>query len=542
MASLQTPVSQSAADPADTAASSPDLPEASAQRHPRRWWVLAVLCVSILLVVVDNTIVNVALPTLSQELDASTTELQWIVDAYTLVFAALLLAFGHFGDRFGRKGALQVGLVIFGAMSVLAALSTTSSQLIGARALMGVGAALVFPATLAILVNVFTDRRERATAIGIWSAISGLAVAIGPVTGGVLLAHFDWGAIFLVSVPIVIIALIAGAFVIPTSKDPSTHRLDIPGLVMSVAAIGLLVWSIIEGPRLGWTSSAVLATGLISLALIAAFVVYERRTAYPLLDVTLFSNPRFSAASAAIAAAFFALFGFIFLITQFFQLVQGYTALEAGVRTLPFAVATGITSPLSIVAMRRFGSKLVVTAGLALMAGGFVVASTAQADSPYLGVILLSMIMMAVGLGLTTGPATEAIMGALPTEQAGVGSAVNDTTREIGGTLGVAIVGSVFASIYGAQVADALTKLGLPASVIEASRESVAAALGIAQTLPGDAAQLASGAASEAFMSGFSGGSLVAAAVAAAGALAAVIFLPARHRGEESTLESSTLG
>jgi EmrB/QacA subfamily drug resistance transporter len=497
--------------------------------HRLRWWTLAVLCLSLLMVVIDNTIVNVALPTLSTELDASTTELQWIVDAYTLVFAALLLAFGHFGDRFGRKLALQLGLVLFAATSLLAALSTTSTQLIGARALMGIGAAFIFPATLAILVNVFTDTKERAAAIGIWSACTGLAVALGPVTGGYLLEHFEWGSIFLVNLPIAAIALIAGWVLVPTSRDSSVGGMDHLGLALSAIGVGLVVWSIIEAPHLGWTDPLVMVGGLIGMGLLAGFVVWERRIAHPLLDVRLFRNARFSAASLSVAAAFFALFGFIFLITQYLQLVQGYSPLEAGLRTLPFAIATGVTSPLAIVAMHRFGSKLVVAAGLAVMSLGFVLASLVEVDTPYVGLTLLSMVTIAVGLGLTTGPATESIMGSLPAEKAGVGSAVNDTTRELGGTLGVAVVGSVFASFYGAALVDALTGASVPPEVLTAAEESMAAALVVAGELPPALGGEVLAAAQESFISGLSAGSLVAAAVAAVGAIGAALWLPARQ-------------
>jgi DHA2 family multidrug resistance protein-like MFS transporter len=499
---------------------------APTRTHSRRWWILAVLCLSLFMVVVDNTIVNVALPSLSLELGASTTQLQWIVDAYTLVFSALLLAAGHIGDRFSRRLALQAGLVVFAATSVLAALTTSTAQLIGARALMGVGAALVFPATLAIIVAVFTDVRERAAAIGIWSGVTGLAVAAGPVTGGLLLEHFWWGSIFLVNVPIALLALVAGRFLVPDSRDPDPGRLDRVGLVTSVLAVGLAIWAIIEGGHRGWTSPEVVAGGAASLLLLAWFIRFESRQVHPLLDVRLFTNPRFSAASLAIASAFFGLFGFIFLITQYLQLVQGYSPLEAGLRTVPFAITTGAFSPLSIALMHRLGTKRVVATGLGLMSTGFLMASTLDAGSAYVGPVLASMVVMAAGLGLTTSPATEAIMGALPEAKAGVGSAVNDTTRELGGTLGVALVGSVFASIYAPAVAESLG--GLPDELVAAAGESMGAAVAISGQAPGGDLVLA--AAQDAFMSGFAAGSLVAAAATAIGAVLALVWLPARAR------------
>ena len=510
----------------------------SAATASRRWWVLGVLCLSLLIVVIDNTIVNVALPTLSEDLGATTTQLQWIVDAYTLVFASLLLAMGHVGDRIGRRSALIVGLLLFAGTSLLAALAATSGQLIAARAAMGIGAALVFPATLAILVNVFRDRRERAAAIGIWSACTGVAVALGPVSGGWLLEHFDWGAIFLVNLPVVAVAIVAVAILVPQSKDPRVGALDRVGLVLSVTAVGMLVWSIIEAPHRGWTSPLIVVAAAGAVLLLTLFVMWERRVAHPLLEIDLFRNMRFSAASLSVAAAFFALFGFIFLITQYLQLVQGYSPLEAGLRTLPFAVATAAASPLAIVAMHRWGSKLVVGTGLAVMAAGFLMASRLEADTPYVGLTVASMVTMAIGLGLATGPATESIMGALPEARAGVGSAVNDTTRELGGTLGVAVVGSVFASVYGSTIADGLAAAGAPEQAVSVARESLAGALAVAQELPGSLAAEVVSAAQTSFVDGLAAGSLVAAGVAAFGALIAFAFLPARaaeQPGEPTT-------
>jgi DHA2 family multidrug resistance protein-like MFS transporter len=494
----------------------------------RRWIALGILCLSLLLAVVDNTIVNVALPTLNRELGAGTTDLQWIVDAYTLVFSALLLTMGHFGDRFGRKRMLQLGLVLFAATSGLAAFATTSGQLIGARALMGIGAALIFPATLAILVNIFTDPKERAAAIGIWTAMVGVAVAIGPIAGGLLLEHFWWGSIFLVNIPVVIIAIALGAFLLPDSRDPKVGPMDYRGLVLSAAAVGLIIWAIIEGPRWGWTSVPILGGLIGGVGLLIVFVLVERRLAHPMLDVRLFKNARFTAASCSITTAFFALFGFIFLITQFLQLVQGFTPLQAGVRTLPFAIATGIMSPLAIVLMHRFGSKAIVTLGLLVMAAGFLIAATVKVDTPYVGAVLISMVTIAAGLGLATSPATDSVMGALPPEQAGAGAAVNDTTREFGGTLGVAVVGSVFLSVYGAKVIDGYRSLGLPEQYESIVRESMGGGLAVAGQLPADVAAQLAGVVKGAFIDGLSRGSLVSALVVSVGAVVAWRYLLAR--------------
>ena len=492
----------------------------------RRWIALSVLCLSLLLSVVDNTIVNVALPTLNSELGAGTTQLQWIVDAYTLVFSALLLTMGHLGDRFGRRRALQLGLLIFAVTSGLATLSTTSNQLIGARALMGIGAALIFPATLAILVNVFTDPKERAAAIGIWSAMVGVAVAIGPIAGGLLLEHFWWGSIFLVNIPVALISIALGALLLPESRDPNVGPMDYAGLVLSAAGVGLVIWAIIEAPTRGWTSPTILMAFAGSVVLLVAFALVERRLVHPMLDVLLFKNARFTAASLSIATAFFALFGFIFLITQFLQLVQGYTALQAGVRTLPFAIATGIMSPVAIALMHRFGSRAIVTLGLLVMAIGFVIAATVQVDTPYLGRVLISMVIIAAGLGLATSPATESIMGAVPPDKAGAGAAVNDTTREFGGTLGVAVVGSVFLTVYAPLAVDGYRSLGLPPEFESIVRESLAGGLGVAAKLPPDVGAQLVAITKGAFVDGLTRGSLVSAAVVAVGAIIAWKFLP----------------
>lgn len=506
----------------------------------RRWLTLAVLCLSVFLVVVDNTIVNVALTTLSRDLGASTSQLQWIVDAYSLVFAGLLLAAGSLGDRFGRKGALQVGLVLFAATSVLASLAGTAGQLIAARAAMGIGAALVFPATLAILTNVFTEPVERAKAIGAWSGVTGLAVALGPLSGGWLLEHFSWGSIFLVNLPIVALALLAGRRLVPTSRDANAGRMDPVGLVLSVAMIGLLVWTVIEAPSNGWTSTATAGGLIVTAGLLAAFVGWERSRRDPMLDVRVFANARFSAASASVATAFFGLFGFIFLVTQYFQVVRGYDTLAAGVHTLPFAVAAAIISPVSANLALRFGTKVVVATGLASMSAGFVVASTLGATSSYWLAVVPSMVLIAGGLALTTAPATEAIMGSLAVDKAGVGSAVNDTTREIGGTLGVAVVGSVFSSLYGPRIADSLTRIGAPAEAVAIARESVVAVAEVARQAPAAVRPAIREAATDAFLHGMAAGCRVAAAATFAGAVVALAALPARAELLGEPVEAET--
>ncbi|HEX3711149.1 MAG TPA: DHA2 family efflux MFS transporter permease subunit [Trebonia sp.] len=497
-------------------------------RTDRRWWILAVLCLSVLLVVVDNTIVNVALPTISRDLHASTSDLQWVVDGYTLSFAGLLLLGGNLGDRLGRRRFLQLGLLLFGLFSVGAALSQNTGELVAARALMGIGAAMVYPATLAILNTVFTAARERAIAIGVWSAVSGLAVAIGPVAGGALLRHFSWSSVFYVSVPLVVVAVIAGRFLLPESRDRNAGRFDPLGALLSAAGIALLTWSIIEAPDHGWGSAATVGGIGGALALLAVFAWWQVRRPDPMLDVRLFRNPRFSAASGAIALSFFGLFGFIFMITQYFQVVRGYDPLGAGIATLPFAFVTAGFSPVAMLLMRRFGTKLVVAGGLAVMGAGFLVAAATAVNEPYWHTVIISMTLMAAGLGLTTGPATEAIMGALPAGKAGAGSAVNDTTREVGGTLGVAIVGSVLNSAYGSHVFSSLTALGASASAAHLAGQSVIAGMNVAGRFPAPLRDAAASAVRTAFVTGLHRGSLVAAGTSLAAALVALLFVPAR--------------
>ncbi len=497
-----------------------------ATEHPRRWAILAVVCLAVFVTVLDGTIVNVALPSLAVDLGATTRELQWIVDAYLLVFTGLLLAAGGLGDRYGRRRALVIGLIAFAATSALAGIAGTSTELIAARALMGVGAALIFPATLAIISNTFVDPIERAKAIGVWSATSGVAVAAGPIVGGWLLEHFWWGSIFFVNVPVVAVALLGVWRFVPESREAGAPRLDWPGLLLSIGAIGTLVFVIIEAPEWGWLSAQTIAGFGAAIVLLGVFVTWELRVPHPMLPVRIFRNLRFSAASASITAAFFALFGFIFLITQYFQLIRGYSPLEAGLRTLPVAIAIAISSLAAPRVVNRVGTTRVVAAGLGLMAVAFVWISTASAATPYLEIVG-QMIVLGTGLGCTTAPATESIMGSVSLGKAGVGSAVNDTTRELGGTLGVAVVGSVFSSIYVGALRDGSVFTTLPEDARRVTEESVGAA-GEVATQIGPLAPTFLREVSDAFLTGLSIACFVVAGVAMLGALVAARWLPAR--------------
>jgi MFS transporter, DHA2 family, multidrug resistance protein len=375
---------------------------------------------------------------------------------------------------------------------------------------------------------VFTNQRERATAIGIWSAVSGLAVAIGPVVGGALLVHFDWSSVFYVSVPVAVVALIGGRLLLPDSRDPHAGRFDPFGALLSIVGIALLTWSIIEAPTRGWGSAATVGGIGGALVVLAVFAWWQARRPDPMLDVRLFRNPRFAAASGAIALAFFGLFGFIFMITQYFQIVRGFSPLHAGLATLPFAFVTAGFSPVAMMVMKRIGTKVVVATGLFLMSAGLLDAATTPTDASYWGRIVFAMALMAAGLAFTTGPATDAIMGALPPGKAGAGSAVNDMTREVGGTLGVAIVGSVLNSAYGAHVLHGLVALGASASTGRLAGQSVVAGMNVAARFPAPLQAAAHNAVSSAFMVGLHRGSFVAACTVAVAGLVALAFLPAR--------------
>jgi EmrB/QacA subfamily drug resistance transporter len=498
-----------------------DIPE---HVHRRRWITLTVLCVSLLVIVMDNTILNVAIPSLVDDLGASNSQLQWIVDGYTLVFAGLLLTAGSLGDRFGRKLALRVGLIIFGIGSAASALATSPMNLILTRCFMGIGGALIMPSTLSILTNVFRDPKERGRAIAIWAGFSGLGVAIGPMVGGFLLTHFAWGSVFWVNVPIAIAALILGYFFIPESKDPDAPRIDVPGALLSIFGLGALLFGIIQGPDAGWTSGSVMVAFAGAIVGLGGFVLWERHTATPMLDMTFFKNPRFTAANNAITLTFFAMFGSMFLMTQYWQFVHGYSPLETGVRLVPYAMAMMITAPISARIVERVGTKRVVTVGLVIIAVALLALSFIQVESSYLHVIAL-MCLMCVGMGLVMPPATESVMGSLPRAKAGVGSAVNDTTRQVGGALGVAVIGSIVAAAYSSHVANAASTVGLSDSTLANAKSSLGAALQIGQSTGNSVLATA---AKSGFVDALSAGLRVATAVVLVAAVIAYKFLPAR--------------
>jgi EmrB/QacA subfamily drug resistance transporter len=495
--------------------------------YDKRWWTLGVVSMALLVISLDNTILNVALPTIERDLSADSGQLQWIVDSYTLVFAGLLLFAGALGDHFGRRRALVLGLVIFGGASAWSAMAGSADELIISRAVMGIGGALIMPTTLSILTNVF-PREERAKAIGVWAAVAGLGVAIGPVTGGFLIEQLDWTWVFLVNLPVVVAAVLMAPLVVPESSDPDEAALDPMGAALSIAGLGVLVWSIIEaGGDRGWTDGLVLGGFGASIALLGLFAIWETRRRQPMLDMKLFRMPTFSGASLSIGLAFFALFGAIYFLTQYFQGVMDFSAFEAGAGTTPVALGLVIGGPLSAKLAKRFGTRNVVATGLMGVATGLFLLAGLDTGSGYLQV-MTSIIVLGFGMGFTMAPATESIMSSLPASHAGVGSAMNDAVRLIGGTFGVAILGSLLSSGYRGDMESETA--GLSPEAAHAASDSLGAASGVAETIGGRAGQALSASAETAFTGAMSTSLVVAAGVAMAGAALAFIVLPKPER------------
>jgi EmrB/QacA subfamily drug resistance transporter len=506
------------------------------QIHARRWWILGVLILSLFTATLDNTILNVALPTLARELSATTSQLQWMVDAYVLVFAGLLLVAGALSDRFGRKLALLVGLAIFGVGSVASAFVSTADQLIWARAFMGIGAALTMPATLSIIANVFPDD-ERPKAIAVWSAVSGLGIVIGPILGGWLVENFHWSAIFLVNVPVVLAGMAATWLIVPESRAAHAPALDPLGAMLSVGGLVALVYGIIEVPTRGWSDPAIVGALAAAAVLLGAFVAWERRVAEPMLDVRLFRNMRFTAASLSVTLVMFSLMGVLFFLTQYLQGVLGLSAIETGIRFVPLAIGIVVSAPVSAVLTKRLGAKIATAAGLVITAGSLLLLATVDVTSSDL-LIQAVLLIAGFGIGVAMTPATDAIMGALPKAQAGVGSAVNDTTREIGGALGVAILGSIFSASFAREMGPVTA--GLPADVAAVVRDSIGGALAVAEQMGGAAGGAITDAARSAFVDGMARASLIGAVVAIGGALVAAIWLPARAGGQATETTDAT--
>lgn len=500
-------------------------PAALAERiHARRWLTLGVLGLSLVIMGIDNFVLNVALPTLQEAFNASASELQWMVDAYILVFAGLLLTMGAIGDRFGRARLLQAGLLVFGAGSIAATLVTTATQLIAARAVMGFGAAMMIPSTLSILINVF-PREERGRAIAAWAGMMGLGIGLGPITGGVLIVNFSWPAVFLVNVPVVIAALALGLYLVPDSRDPEHAALDFAGAALSTAAVLALVYGIIDAPRTGWTDPVILGAFALAAVLAAAFGWRELHTSRPMLDFGLFRNRRMTFGVTAVGAAFFGLFSVIFGLTQYLQYVLDKSPLEAGEIMLPLAIGIPIGAGLSVRLVRRLGTRRVVSVALVLVAAviGSVSTWTVSTEG---WVVALALICAAIPMANVMAPSVDAILGAVPEDRAGVGSAVNLLIGQLAGALGVAVVGSVMNTVYGDRMADFVAKL--PPQVGGPASDSVGAAISIAAKQGGAAGQALAGAARIAFTDALGTGAIVAAGVIVVGAVLVALFMPAR--------------
>lgn len=490
--------------------------------YERRWKTLGALCLALLIIIMGNTTLNVALPVLSEKLSATNSQLQWMVDAYSLVFAGLLFTAGNIGDRYGRKGILQGGLALFGVATAFAAfVANSASQLIGARVVMGIAGAMVMPATLSIITNIF-PKEERAKAVATWAGISGSGAAIGPLLSGFVLQHFSWNAVFAINVPFILVALFLVGFLVPRTRNDHHAPIDVPGALLSAIGISAIVYAIIEGPSHGWLSPETVVVGTIGLVVMALFVGWEKRAADPMLDVNLFKVRAFGVSSLALTLVFFALMGIFFSMSQLLQLVYGYSPLNAAVRLSPIAGAMMIAAPQSARLAARFGKRKVVASGMWLVASGVAI-MTFIGVIPNYGLLILGLVVMASGMGIAMSPTTDLLMSAVPREKAGMGSAMNDTTRELGGSLGVAVFGSLLASKYSHQLSSALG--GVPEAARTAAKGSLGGALQMASKMGADGKTIAD-AAKASWLSGFRFSLMIGAVVVATAGLVAWKFLP----------------
>ncbi len=504
----------------------------------RRWWILAVMSVGTLIVFIDNTVVNTALPAISIDLGASTSTLQWVVDAYVLVLAGLLLLGGSLGDRFGRKRWMTVGLVVFGAASVGGALASSAGELITFRALQGLGAALVLPATLSIITNTF-PRGERAKAIGVWTAVGALGIGIGPALGGWLVDNISWSAVFWLHVPIIGLAL-AGMALVPESRDERDLGLDVPGAILGTTGLMALVYAVIQGPEAGWASAEIIASFGAAIVLLVGFAVVELRSDHPMLPLKFFRQKDFTGAVLTIGLILFGMLVTFFFLTQFFQIVQGRSALSAGLLIIPASVAMMFGAPLSGRLMHTIGPRYLVLAMTAAMVTGVLLLGGINAESSTISVII-PLFIFGFGAGLGMPALTDTVMAAVPEADAGIGSAVNDVSRELGGALGIATIGSVVSSLYRSNVDDALAGT-VPAEVVEFAGESVGVANVGAQSLPAETAARVAEAANTAFVDAMVTGFQISAVVLATAVIIAFTLVPKRMRATQAQTEPVDLG
>ncbi len=501
--------------------------------YRQRWIALVFMGVSLLVISLDNTVLNLALPNISKELGSNSSQLQWIIDAYVLAIAGLLLTMGYVGDRIGRKLTLQIGLIIFAGFSLGAALAKTTEMLIAMRAVMGVGAATILPATLSILTATFREPKERAQAIALWAAVFALGMGIGPLIGGWLLDNFNWSSVFYINIPIVIIGLIGGYFFIQDSKSENPRKIDIPGVILSIVGLFALVYAIIQAGTDGWTAPHILYAFGAAVVLLGAFIILELKSRNAMLPINFFKNMSFTGANVALTLVSFGLMGAFFFLGQFLQSVQGYTPLEAGVRLLPMAAVAFISAAVSARIANIIGTKFTVGIGIMLGAVGFFyLASISQVDATY-GRISLAMCITALGIGLVMSPATNSVMGSIPVSQSGVGSAMNNTTRQIGAALGVAVLGTLLNSTYLAEINGAKWPVPLPAQAMEAIRSSIQGAHIVAQSVSNQYPQLAQlivNQSNDAFVNGARHALVISGIILAIAAVITVLILPSKVR------------
>jgi len=511
--------------------------------YKQRWIALGFLALSLLVISLDNTVLNLALPSIAQQLGSSASALQWIVDGYILVFAGLLLTMGSIGDRFGRKRLLQIGLVVFGTFSLAAALSKSTGALIGMRALMGFGAAAIMPTTLSIITATFRDNKERAQAIAIWAATFALGSGIGPLVGGFLLEHFHWSSVFFINVPVVAVALVGGFFFIHDSKDHNPRKIDAPGFVLSIAGLFALVYAIIQAGSDGWGATNVLVGFAAAALFLGAFAFWERRSENPVLPLQFFKNMSFTGANLALTLVAFALMGAFFFMGQTLQTVMGFTPLQSGVRLLPMAFFAFFSSILSARVAAKLGTKFTVSLGIMLAAAGFLYFATTMTAASSYGQLVIGMCIISAGIGITMSPATNSVMGSVPVDKAGVGSAMNDTTRQVGGALGVAVLGTILNSTYISRINAVVWPVPLSDQVTAAIRNSIQGAHIAAQNIPdaGLSAMIIAKA-DEAFASGAAHATLVAAIVLGVASVLTFFILPSRVRAHQDDLPAASSG
>ena len=503
--------------------------------HGRRWFLLATMCLSLVLVVMSVSGLVTAIPRMQEELNASASQIQWILDAYAVVFAGSLLTAGALGDRFGRKRALLTGLVVFGAGSIIAGVASGASQVIAGRAVMGIGAAFVMPATLSIITTIFPPE-ERGRAIAVWAGFAGAGGAIGPIVSGALLQTFWWGSAVLVNLPLVAATFVAILVFAPESRDETQTPLDPVGALLSLVGLSALVYSIIQGGEKGWTTTAVIGSAVLAIVTLGTFLAWERSREHPMLPLDFFRNPRFSMGSGVITVAFFVMFGFFFLATQYLQFGRGYSPLLAGVALLPLPIVFVALSPRSATLAARFGAAPVMAAGLVIVAVGFAILTALTPATPYV-VIAAAFAVLGAGMSMTAAPATNEIMSTVPLDKAGVGSAVNDTTRELGGALGIAILGSIANGAYRAHIN--LSGLHLPAGARAHGEDSIGAAATIAGSVRSGAAVTTRAAA--AFTDAFNVASVVSIGIALAAAAAVLWFARRTRPDAEAEIEDFDL-